>query len=306
LIIVPPQLFVEMTVNGDLNLSYWQFSQAFFSSDSEVFAKYQSGIWPHIDVNHLWYLRSLWQYSLGLLLLLPLLNAAWLTKVVNWIVTQDGLWAIIIAIIPIFAIQLIIEGETTREVLGFTFLLYGYLLGWNSVFWQRLVNNSYLLLKCSVFGSIIFICCYQFIWLDEGVKDNEALQLIALLSYSSMRILGLLTVLAWSSKYLNKTSKYLSYFSDAVFPFYILHQTIIIVLAYWLAQYNFGVVVEVILVIMLTLFGCVIGFEIIRRSEFLRPCFGLTLRNNYSAAMKKTSYLAATLLIVPLGWGILN
>ena len=55
LVVIPPQLFVEMTSNGDLNMSYQQFYLAFFNADSTLFDKYQAGIWPHIDVNHLWY-----------------------------------------------------------------------------------------------------------------------------------------------------------------------------------------------------------------------------------------------------------
>ena len=63
LVIVPPQLYIEMTHNGDLNMNYWQFLTEFFSHNTNTFDKYQSGIWPHIDVNHLWFLRTLWQYS---------------------------------------------------------------------------------------------------------------------------------------------------------------------------------------------------------------------------------------------------
>jgi len=306
LVVVPPQLFVEMTVNGDLKLSYWQFYQVFFSSDSEIFAKYQSGIWPHVDVNHLWYLRSLWQYSLGLFVLLPLLNATLLTKSVNWLLKLHGALAVAIVILPIFAIQLISEGDTTREVLGFTFLLYGYLLGWNRLFWQKIYDNSNLLLKSAVYGSIIFLCCYQLIWLNETVKDNEILQLMALLSYSSMRILGLLAVLACSYKYLNRKSKFLSYLNDAVYPFYILHQTIIVVAAYWLSLHKTGAILEPILVIGITISGCFIGFEIIRRNELLRPFFGLKMRRTHSTVVQRASYIAAVLLIGPIAWEILN
>jgi len=34
LVIVPPQLYVEMTAKGDLNIGYWDFYRAFFDLDN--------------------------------------------------------------------------------------------------------------------------------------------------------------------------------------------------------------------------------------------------------------------------------
>jgi len=59
LVIVPPQLYVEMTAKGDLDVNYWDFYSAFFDMHNTLFADYKSGILPHMDVNHLWYLREL-------------------------------------------------------------------------------------------------------------------------------------------------------------------------------------------------------------------------------------------------------
>ncbi|MEL7373574.1 MAG: acyltransferase family protein, partial [Pseudomonadota bacterium] len=73
-VIVPPQLFVEMSGKGDFVGSYLEFYRAFFDFQSPVFADYQSGIWLHVDVNHLWYLRELWTFTLLLLIALPVLS----------------------------------------------------------------------------------------------------------------------------------------------------------------------------------------------------------------------------------------
>ena len=134
LVIVPPQLYIEMTHNGDLNVSYWQFLELFFSDDNGVFDKYQAGIWPHIDVNHLWFLRSLWQYSLVILCLLPLLNSSWVTRMVSNLFMQHGGIAIILAGLPIVLIEITWQITDQRYPLGFTFMLYGYLIGWQHNF----------------------------------------------------------------------------------------------------------------------------------------------------------------------------
>ena len=40
LLVVPPKLYAEMTYNSDLNMNFWPFLQSFFSTNSDVFAKY--------------------------------------------------------------------------------------------------------------------------------------------------------------------------------------------------------------------------------------------------------------------------
>ncbi|MBU2972551.1 hypothetical protein KO527_24765 [Pseudoalteromonas sp. C2R02] len=129
LVIVPPQLYIEMTHNGDLNMNYWQFLTEFFSTDTNVFEKYQSGIWPHIDVNHLWFIRALWQYSLIILCLLPLLNSKFVKHGINWLFNQNTAVVIFIATLPLFIIQVNWDLDTVRYPIGFTLMLYGYLIG---------------------------------------------------------------------------------------------------------------------------------------------------------------------------------
>ena len=96
LFIVPFQLYFEMKANGDMSLSLWGFWQIFFDWDHPIFANYSSGIFPHMDVNHLWYLRALWPFSLLLLLLKPLLDSHLVTRFMNSSVSLRGRFGLII------------------------------------------------------------------------------------------------------------------------------------------------------------------------------------------------------------------
>ncbi|MCJ8320104.1 MAG: acyltransferase [Colwellia sp.] len=308
LIVVPPQLYIEMTFNGDLKLSYWQFMGEFFSSNSDIFTKYQAGIWPHIDVNHLWFIRSLWQFSLALICLLPILNSKYLTNMTNRLLNKNVLLILLLLVLPIFIIELNWDEDNVRYPLGFTFMLYGYLIGWNKTFWEKLSTNFKPLCIISVLSYFTTVFFYNHLWLDliKGAEvENELLLLLAMFNYSLLRIVGLLTVLAFAVKYLNLKTKKLAYFNEAVYPFYILHQTIIVVVGYNLSMLSLGPVIEPILLIIITITCCFIGFEIIRRIEILRPCFGLKMNNNYSVAAKRLAYLLTTILIVPIGWRVL-
>ena len=308
LVIVPPQLYIEMTHNGDLNMNYWQFLTEFFSTDTNVFEKYQSGIWPHIDVNHLWFIRALWQYSLIILCLLPLLNSKFVNYGINWLFNQNTAVLIFIATLPLFIIQVNWDLDTVRYPIGFTLMLYGYLIGWHKVFWLKITNNLKPLIYVFITCYVILIIFYNGVWIDiikGGQTSDEWLIMLGLFNYSLLRVIGTFMVFAIAYKYFNLPSKKLSYLNDAVYPFYILHQTLIVVLGYQLSQLNLGPIIEPIMLILLTIAGCLIGFEVIRRTDILRPLFGLKVNNNYRLEIQKMGYALSSLFILIIGLEIL-
>ena len=70
----------------------------------------------------------------------------------------------------------------------------------------------------------------------------------------------------------------LRYLSQAIFPVYILHQTIIVVLAWQLRPLALPPLLEGPLLAMLTFGLAFAGYEAIRRAPPLRPLFGLKYR----------------------------
>jgi len=307
LVVVPPQLYVEMTMKGELSMSYWQFLQVFFTYDHPIFANYRWGIWPHIDVNHLWFLRSLWKYSLVILLLAPVLNSKWIENALQWLFRQHNLVAISLAVLPIFLIHINWDIHSARYPLGFTLMLYGYLIGWNPAFWQRLTHQIKPLLLASAVCFAIFITFYNLVWVHafQGKQVSENLMIMGMLVYSLLRVLGVLTVFAIGFKYFNRKSKSLGYLNEAVYPFYILHQSIIVVAGYQLSQFALGPVWEPILLILITIIACFAGFELILRVELLRPFFGLKMSNSYSLPLAKIGCACSLLLLLPFAYEIL-
>ena len=98
---------------------------------------------------------------------------------------------------------------------------------------------------------------------------------------------GLVTLYAWScivalmglaQSYLNRPSKALTYFTGAVFCYYILHQTIIVAAGYYLTQLQIGAWPEFLVLTVITVAGCGVGYEFLRRVPYLRAFFGITNR----------------------------
>lgn len=304
LVIVPPQLYIEMTAKGDIAMDFWQFMQAFYDPQSTLFEHYQAGIWPHIDVNHLWYLRSLWYYSLTLVLLLPVLNSNLVEAVKSWLSSRHGVFTVLFFILCVFTIQILwIKGET-RYPIGFLFLLLGYVIGWHHGFWQKLTHAIKPLCASFIVLCICFLFLYNRYYLDmyKGINMPLAFEVVSLFVYSALRVFGLFLVLAFGYRYLNKSTQKLAYVNEAVYPFYILHQSIILVAGYYLTQHSLGGAFEAIMLFILTTGICFALFELIKRIDLLRPFFGLKMKKNYSSLTVSLGYIMGGFMISPLIW----
>ena len=85
----------------------------------------------------------------------------------------------------------------------------------------------------------------------------------------------------------------LRYLSRAVFPVYILHQTIIVVLAYNLKPFDLLPLLEGPLLVASTFGLCFAGYEAVRRIPPLRPLFGLKGRDAARDRIASTAAHAA-------------
>ena len=86
---------------------------------------------------------------------------------------------------------------------------------------------------------------------------------------------ALLAILGWAHHRLNRPWPWLAWANEAVYPWYVLHQTAIIVLIAWLAPLALGPVAEPVLLAAGTVAACWTLTAIIRRSALLRPLFAM-------------------------------
>jgi surface polysaccharide O-acyltransferase-like enzyme len=86
---------------------------------------------------------------------------------------------------------------------------------------------------------------------------------------------AIVAAVGFARRHLNRDFAARRYLTDAVFPVYILHQTLIIVLAVSLARWQLPVGVEAPLLVLGTFALSLLGFEVVRRVPMLRPWFGL-------------------------------
>jgi glucans biosynthesis protein C len=106
--------------------------------------------------------------------------------------------------------------------------------------------------------------------------EVDAPEWVSLFVIFANRWLWIVALLAWSYRWMNRPFGWLPYATEAVYPWYILHQTITVWIGYHVSRHALGPVGEPLVVIGVTVVGCLVLHEfVIRRTAWLRPLFGL-------------------------------
>jgi len=283
LFVVPIQLFAQMKQAGDMSLNFTGFIYAFYLEPKGYFVQYTSGIWPRFDVNHLWFLRSLWRFSIVLLILTPILQSERFKKCMSLLATRFSA-VLALFVIPIVLVEFFLEGESVREYYGFVLLILGYCLGMQSTFWKTLLRHLRLLCVLSIGAILALQVGFVSIWQNEIHQSNSELVLLIEVIYIANKIFPLLAILALATRFLNRPSQLITMLSAYVFPLYILHQSVIIMVAYWATKSTIGFIRlaewQIWLTLIVTSLLCASLLFIIARMNVLRVCFGMRLIQN--------------------------
>lgn len=98
-------------------------------------------------------------------------------------------------------------------------------------------------------------------------------------------VFWLILIVNLGERSLNRTNKFLVYASDAVLPFYILHQAVIICLGFYIVRWELPVALKYLIistssfVMMMAIYGL-----LVRRIDVLRFLFGMRGRKKPGAA----------------------
>ena len=89
----------------------------------------------------------------------------------------------------------------------------------------------------------------------------------------------LVAILGFGRKYLNFNNGLLKYTNEAVLPFYILHQTIIVIVGFYIASWDIGVISKY-LILSTVSFALIIALYdfVVKRVSILRFLFGMKKR----------------------------
>ena len=282
IVIVPPQLYFELKQFYSYDGGYSSFMYEYLNIDTALVPQKQSAI-GLLTWNHLWFLPYLWCYSLCIVVLQPILLRAshWLSehKIKPYIaclvllLVSSGIWLGLAKAYP--TTHALVDDWYNHARYLWVFIT-GFMLPHISHLWQKLIDNRRLFM-------ILAVLSYIWLLMDTHGMLNvgETLDKLWVIKFAHAMLLNInhwawiLAMVGYAGRYLNFSNPYISKANKAILPCYILHQTVIILIAVYLSRWQIPAWIEAPLLLVLTTGGCWLGYHIIHRSRILRPLFGL-------------------------------
>jgi hypothetical protein len=233
--------------------------------------------------NHLWFVAYLWIYTMALgavLVAAPGLVdwierrlAPALSGVLLLIVPSVAFAVYRLALWPSFPSTHALFGDWYNHAVYATVFLLGFVLVRAEGFWDAIEGQRRLALSLA---AALFLSFLVLRWTrDSAAPPSLLLKLYSGIAYGCYQWLCIVAVLGFARRWLAADSAVRRYLTDAIFPYYIVHQTAIIMIAHELHGRDLPAWLEAGIVISGTLAACVVTYEIVRRIPILRPLFGL-------------------------------
>jgi len=272
LVLIPPQTYIGARYNSGYTRSFWQYltSGDFLRWNVGEAGDYYGGF----GIGHLWFILFLF---VGSMLLLPVL--AWargerghaaLSRFARRL--SKPVWWILVAVILFLTEGLIPEIGGKNLVWYFVFFFLGFVVMHDDSFMEAAGRAGWLHLGLGLAIAIGYVLTWE---VRESLPDPSwgltGMNLVGQLGIW-LAIVGFLGV---GTRHLDRPSPALSYLAEASYPLYILHQTVIVVAAWfavslpgpWALQW-----IALFVVALLSTFGL---YEVVRRIPPLRFLFGM-------------------------------
>jgi glucans biosynthesis protein C len=279
ILIIPPQPWIELVFKH----GYAESFPHFWARDYFRFEEQNGIVVP--TWQHLWFVVYLWAYTMALAPAAALFGrwsaiGAWLDR------RLAGAWLYLVPIGWLLAGALILfpETESTHALVDdpqghWVFLphfLFGLLLAGAPRIWETIRASWRVALVIAVVAYLIVAVMEYF------YPGNAPLPESWVAPRTAARIVqgwcAVVALLGIADRFWNRDHPWRATLTEAVFPFYIVHQTIIVVTGWWLLRFGLPPVVEFAILLAATVTSCWLFYDLGRRIGLLRPLIGLRTR----------------------------
>jgi len=282
LIIVPPQSYLEVVEKLHYSGSFAEFWRLYITGFHGFCRDNDCLILP--TWNHLWFVAYLWIYTLALYFIVRLappiiprlrrlaessLSGA---GILLWPIAYLCLTRMLLA--PRFPATHALVGDWYNHAMYFGVFVLGFALAGTRGTWAMLQRTRWLSLALAILGWA-FLVAYYGAYQDDAAIPPIALRWFGRLVYGAEQWLAIAAIVGFAHLHLKHDSAARRYLTTAIFPVYILHQTVIVVVAHALKASNLYPPIEALLLVLVTVTCCFLGYELIRRTRLLQPLFGL-------------------------------
>lgn len=283
-VIVPPQAYYEVV--DAMRLGQLPVSPVWLDN---FYIKYvtASGNWCDADgclttptYNHMWFVAYLILYTLALILLLPLLRR--MPKAISVLISGPGLlltpwlflWITRVTLFPIFGETHDFREDWYLHVVYLTAFLFGFGIAKYQPFFDACMKWRMPALIVALIAWGALMGAYQ-VYSDE-VPPPDWLRVIMRGGRELQAWCAIIAAIGFAHRYLrNADGPVRQMLTQAIFPFYLIHQTIIVVTGYHLNELRLPLALEAPLLLGATALGCWLFYDLARRVPMLRPWVGL-------------------------------
>ncbi|HJW83364.1 MAG TPA: acyltransferase family protein [Anaerolineae bacterium] len=233
---------------------------------------------------HLWYLGFLFSFALITLPLFLWLKGASGQRILSRIARRcERRGGILLFVLPLLLVQLglrpffLDEHDWADFVFRMSFFVLGYVLFTDERF-TRAIRRDWRIILAAAIGAWVLLMGMlatgdPFTWAETpGIPEFYL-------------VWSLITVSAWcwtvfvlfvGIRFLDFSNAWLRYGQEGVLPFFVVHQPVIIVIAFFVVQWNVGVPIKMLTVVLGSFVISVGLYElVIKRIDLLRAVFGM-------------------------------
>jgi glucan biosynthesis protein C len=263
----PLQVYLERLSHGQFQGTFWQFLPHYFEG---IYVPGGEGNFAFHGM-HLWYLLVLFLLTLLFMPLFWWFRGARGSKVLRRL---GDLLALPGAIVLLAVPTVVLQNITNTGALGGTFTMGG---GWRPVQYLWFFLGGYLILSHEGLQRRIV----QARWVCLGL--TALLAVLPLLLHTGpgdhpdiTAWPGLLAILGFAMKHLGFGNRFLAYSSEAVLPFYILHQNVLLWVGFFVVTWPIPDLAKYLLIALSSLLLVMLLYEyLVRRANVLRLLFGM-------------------------------
>lgn len=287
-VVVPPQSYYEV-VEAIQALPVEQ-SQLYPLDLDDFYVKYVtgSGDWCDADgclitptYNHMWFVAYLILYTLALIPLLALLRripqvarvliAGPFLIITPWLI----MYALRMTLFPIFGESHDFRADWYLHALYFGVFLFGFAIAKSETFFARCMAWRWPALAIALVcwaGLVLYFKAHP-----DGVDPPEWLRFVMRGVRELDAWCAIIAALGFAHRHLrNADGPVRRMLTQAIFPFYLIHQTIIVVAGHFLDELRLPLAAEASLLIGATALGCWLFYDLGRRVPYLRVWIGLS------------------------------
>lgn len=293
---IPLQVYFEWLQEGQITESYASFYPSVWDM-----VPYPDG---SLTWSHMWFVVYLFVFCMLLLPVFGLFKIKALGRFRRWLADQLShpvAAALLFVPFAIYYFTLYLEYPEQQSLLddwfvfifSITLLFYGYILSVSDRFWNTCEKYRFYFLSIA---TVCIVYLFYNYWADLDFPKQKDARLYVYGILNSIQIWFLIMAfIGLAKRHLNFSNRFLNYTNKAVYPFYILHQTIIVAAGYYIVQWPVPDAVKFFLLVVCCFSAVVLIYNFLIKPFILtRILYGLKPRDKEKQKLALTAETIAS------------